>query len=183
MLAFYFTKAFGDEAWAIHWYASIRGHELARRRDLLPHETDHPHADEHYYVLQLAPLLRLEPPIVSLRWRRVTFIQTSWDRFMAAREINDLFASGEDGLFVTLKEAGLFPEREYEVREQGVVYTVDLAIPCREGTVAICLGERPGPPAALRCPDLDAVCAAVRRLGGEQIARPDRRTGEEPDAR
>ena len=47
---------------------------------------------------------------------------------MAAEEINDLFISGADGMFVILKEAGLRPEREWEVREQGAEYVVDLAI-------------------------------------------------------
>ena len=59
---FYFTRAFGDERWAIHCYAPVRGHELARRRDLLPDEADHPRADQANY--QLGPLERLDPPIV-----------------------------------------------------------------------------------------------------------------------
>ena len=106
VLAFYFTKAFGEEGWAIHWYAPVEGHELARRRDLLPEEPDHPRADELYYKMQLGPLERLEPPIPSLRWRRIAFIETSWDRFIAAREVRDLYAPGTDGTFVTLKEGG-----------------------------------------------------------------------------
>jgi hypothetical protein len=89
VLAFYFTRAFDEERWAIHWYAAVCGHELVRRRDLLPGEADHPGADEPYYKLQLGPLLRLERPIPSLRWRRITFIETSWDRFLAAEEINE----------------------------------------------------------------------------------------------
>jgi hypothetical protein len=47
---------------------------------------------------------------------------------MAAEEIYDLFISGADGMFVILKEAGLRPEREWEVREQGAEYVADLAI-------------------------------------------------------
>jgi len=167
VLAFYFTRAFGEEGWAIHWYAPVRGHELARRRDLLPEEPHHPRADDLYYQLQLGPLVRLERPIPSLRWRRITFIETTWDRFTAAQEINDLFASGADGLFVTLKEAGFQPEREYPVREGGVEYVVDLAIPCREGTVLIAVGERPAPPGALYCPDVETVRRAVAARGGE----------------
>ncbi len=172
-LAFYFTKAFGEERWAIHWYAPVRGHELARRRDLLPDEPDHPRADQAYYKLQLGPLERLEPPIISLRWRRITFIETTWDRFQVAQEINELYASGADGLFVTLKEMGLLPEREFPLREAGVAYVVDLAIPCRGGMVAIALGDRPAPGSALRFgssqllqDDLDQIVEAVRRLGG-----------------
>jgi hypothetical protein len=172
-IAFYFTKAFGEERWAIHWYAPVRGHEMVRRRDLLPDEPDHPRADAAYYKLQLGPLERLDPPIISLRWRRITFIETTWDRFQMAQEINELYASGADGLFVTLKEMGLAPEREVPLREGGVAYVVDLAIPCREGTVAIALGERPAPEAALRLKatgqaqdDVQRIVEAVERLGG-----------------
>ena len=113
LVAFYFTKAFGEERWAIHWYAPVRGHELKRRQDLLPSEPDHPRANHANFVMQLGPLERLEPPIISLRWRRITFIETTWDRFQMAQEVNELYASGADGLFVTLKEMGLAPEREF----------------------------------------------------------------------
>lgn len=106
VLAFYFTKAFGEESWAIHWYAPVRGHELVRRRDLLPEEPDHPRADELYYKVQLGPLERLEPPIPSFRWRRIAFIETSWDRFVTAREVHELLAPGTGGRFVTLMDAG-----------------------------------------------------------------------------
>jgi len=172
-LAFYFTKAFGDERWAIHWYAPVRGHEMVRRQDLLPNEPDHPRANHIYYKLQLGPLERLDPPIISLRWRRITFVETTWDRFQVAREINGLYVSGSDGLFVTLKEKGVDPEREYPLKEAGVEYTVDLAIPCRNGLVAVIIGERSGPPGAMRVlPDepvgrtTERIQSAIERLGG-----------------
>ncbi len=167
-LAFYFTRAFDDQKWAIHWYAAVRGHELVTRRQLLPGEPDHPHADDPYFKLQLGPLLRLERPIPSLRWRRVTFLSTSWDRFQAAEEINDLYAAGDDGLFVVLKEAGFWPEREWELREEGGTYTVGLAIPCRDGVLPIAVDGRPAPPMALRRPDLATIRQWVERLGGER---------------
>ena len=166
-VAFYFTKKFDETLrWAVHFYARRTGHELVRRRDLLPDDVDHPRADQMYYKLQLGPMRQRTPPIPSLRWRRITFIDTTWDRFSAAEEINDLYTSGADGLFVTLKESGLYPEREYSVREGGVRYVVDLAIPCQTGTVAISTSERPAPPYALHNPDVDTVRRAVLRLGG-----------------
>ena len=168
VLAFYFTKAFDDDKWSVRWYSPVRGHELVHRRDLFPAEPDHPRAEDTYYKLQLGPLMQLEQPIPSLRWRRITFIETSWDRFTAAEEVNDLYASGADGLYVTLKEVGFWPEREFELREGGATYTVDLAIPCEEGTVAIVVGDGPAPPRALRSPDVEAVRRAVEGLGGEQ---------------
>ncbi|MFN2110477.1 MAG: hypothetical protein ACK2UI_12495 [Anaerolineae bacterium] len=168
ILAFYFTTAFSDEKWAIHWYAEVRGHELVRRRDLFPGEVSHPRADDRYYKLQIGPLIRREPAIPSLRWRRVTFIESTWDRFTAAEEINDLYVSGADGLYVTLKESGFFPEVDYLIREGNSEYCVDLAVPCREGVVSVVLGDGPAPANALRDADPDAVRAAVARLGGAQ---------------
>jgi hypothetical protein len=62
----------------------------------------------------LGPLRKGEPPIVSLRWQRVTFIHATWDRYKAAEEINDLFAEGDEfvvRLYHTLRETGMAPER------------------------------------------------------------------------
>nr|MBN1229248.1 hypothetical protein [Anaerolineae bacterium] len=90
-IAFYFTKAFGEELrWAIHYYARRTGHELVRRVDLLPDEPNHPRAQDQYYKLQLGTLRGKNPPIVSNRYRRITFIQTSWECFNRATEMHDL---------------------------------------------------------------------------------------------
>lgn len=171
VLAFYFTQVFGNDKWSIRWYAPVRGHELVRRRDLFPDGPHHSRADKMYYKIQLGPLMQLERPILSLHWRRITFIETTWDRLMAAEEINDLYASGADGLYVTLKEAGFYPEREFSVREGGVRYVVDVAIPCQTGTVVITTGDRPAPPYALHNPGVNTVRRAVQRLGGPKATR------------
>jgi len=89
-LAFYFTRRFGDNRWAVHYYAAIEGHELVTRKDLLPDQPDHPHAGHWYYRLQLGTLQHRIPPIISQRWRRITFIVTSGDRFMSANTIEQL---------------------------------------------------------------------------------------------
>jgi hypothetical protein len=151
-LAFYFTKAFGDDRWAIHYYAPIQGHELAARRDLIPSEPDHPRAGQWYYKLQIGPLEHKLPPIVSTRWRRVTFIVTSGDRFMQAVEINDLFEqeSPAGRLYVKLKELGIPVEREWLVSQEGIHYLVDLALPVGKGWLLVTFGDRPEPPGSLR---------------------------------
>jgi hypothetical protein len=152
-VAFYFTAAFGEQAYAVHYYAPRLGHELVTRRELLPDEPDHPRANERYYKLQLGPLQRREPPIVSLRWRRITFIHTTWDRFEAAREINDLFVEGDefvDRLYHALREEGLAPERHYPIREKGIEYVANLAVPCRKGVLTLGVtGEDGDLPSAL----------------------------------
>ncbi|HEY89319.1 MAG TPA: hypothetical protein G4N98_06250 [Thermoflexia bacterium] len=166
VLAFYFTAPFKKNKWAIHWYAEVRGYELVQRRDLLPTQPHHPHADDPYYKIQLGPLIHREPPIPSLHWRRITFIETSWDRFNDAEEINDLYVSGAEGLYVTLKESGFFPEREYLIRDNDQSYTADLAIHCHRGTVAVMLDREDAPAGVLREADPDTVRAAIQRLGG-----------------
>lgn len=105
-LAFYLTSAFGDERWAIHEYAEVRGHELVRRMDLLPDEPHSPRAGDLYYKMQLGPLRRLARPIPSLKWRRITFIQTTGERLASALEISELLEPGRD--YVRLMDSDMF---------------------------------------------------------------------------
>jgi hypothetical protein len=179
-VAFYFTAAFGEQQWAVHYYARRLGHELATRRQLLPGEPDHPCAGERYYKLQLAPLQRREPPIVSLRWRRISFLHTTWDRFEAAEEINDLFIEGDefvDRLYHALREADLAPERQYPVREAGVEYVASLAVPCRDAVLALDVTEaEPGLPGIVRFTP-DAVAADLEGCLAKVHVEVERRGG------
>lgn len=138
--AFYFGRRFGAEKWAIHYYAPQVGHELTTRLALFPDQPDHPRAQEMYYKVQLGPPQKLKQPIVSLRWRRITFLHTTWDRFLDATEINDLFVDGEpyvDRIYATLKERGIQAERHYRVEEPGRAYQLPLAIVCRNGRIDV----------------------------------------------
>jgi len=159
-IAFYFTAAFGEEKWAVQYYARRLGHELVSRRELLPDEADHPRADERYYKLQLGPLQRRQPPIVSLRWRRIAFIHTTWDRFEMAQEINDLFAEGNglvDRLYHALRESGLRPERQYSMRETGIEYVAKLAVLCQAGVLAVDVAKQTRSAGDLLCFSQQAV--------------------------
>ena len=79
-LAFYQTRAFGEEAYAVSYYAPVRRFHLARRAELLPDEPDHPRAGEAYYQIEIGSLERLPRPIPSRRLRRITFIPTTLKR-------------------------------------------------------------------------------------------------------
>jgi hypothetical protein len=183
-LAFYLGRAFGDQKWAIHYYARNEGHELVRRRDLFPNEPNHPRADETYFKVQLGPLQQLSRPILSLRWRRISFIHTTWDRFADASEINDLFVEGApyvDRVYYALREAGIQSERRYRIRERGTQYVADLAVPCRDGTVGVVIGgEAPGSTLQIGSDQLEAdledlvarVASEVHRRGGPRIPGP-----------
>jgi hypothetical protein len=168
VVAFYFGRAFGPEKWAVHYYAEREGHELARRRDLLPGEPDHPRANDVYYKVQLGPLVKRERPIVSLRWRRVLFIHTTWDRFREATEINDLFIDGGpyvDRLYATLKERGILAQRDYRVAERRSDYVVALSVLCRDGRVDVAYADLPEDNEGVLSL-ADAVAAEVSRRGG-----------------
>ncbi len=167
-VAFYLTAAFGDDLkWGIHYYARRAGHELVRRRDLLPDELDHPHADRAYYKIQLGPLQPKVPPILgSKSWRRVTFIHTTWDRFQAAREIKDLLSKDPvfvDRVYHALRETGLKPRRDYRYEQGGEEYKVDIALLCEKGVIAATTGEGPPDSYLLGGADLRATVEALRQ--------------------
>jgi hypothetical protein len=105
-VAFFFTQAFGNDKWAIHYYSKVEGHELVTRKELFPAQPDHKRAGDWYYKLQLGPLHHKLPPITAGVWRRIAFIFTTGDRFEAAQEIKDLYAdeSSAGYPFVILKE-------------------------------------------------------------------------------
>jgi len=153
-LAFYQTKAFGEEAWAVNYYAPIHRIHLAQRLDLLPQEADHPRAADWYYKIQIGSLRRLPHPVPSQRLRRITFIPTTLARLLSAREINDLWLGSEDEerLWEAFKENKIGLERRVFLREGDEAYLVDFAAYCRHGKVAIlCSGAGPlGEGSALR---------------------------------
>ncbi len=144
-LAFYHTKAFSDERWVVNYYAPVRRYRVITRRSLLPSEPDHPRADALYYKIEIGALRRLPRPIPSHRLRRITFIPTTLERLLQAQEINDLWCGrpDEERLWQAFKDNGISAERRYPLREDEEGYTVDFAILCRQGKIAICLeGEQ-----------------------------------------
>lgn len=148
-LAFYQTAKFGEEKWAIHYVAPVRGHELTTRGELLRTQPDHPRANEPYYKIQLGPLERLPAPIPSRKWRRLTFLYTTGERLLAATEINDLIIQSEERelLWKALRERGLNAERQYETQRRG---EMDFALLCALGNLGILIQSDDSPPRRLR---------------------------------
>jgi hypothetical protein len=95
-IAFYLPATFGDEKWSIRYYAAVQGFELLKRRELLREDVDHPRSDEPYFKVQLGPLKKLDRPVVSDRWRRFTFLYTTGELLLQAREIKDLRVSSTE---------------------------------------------------------------------------------------
>lgn len=145
-LAFYLPAAFRERKWSIDTFATVRGHELVRRVDLIPEEPQHPRANTLYYKLQLGETERREPPIESKRGRRVLFLWTNWEKFSNAREWNDLYlrTPAHEKLWDALRSDNMDIERETFVREGRSRYRVDFLVHLpRGGRIAISLGDAP----------------------------------------
>ncbi|GAB4472018.1 MAG: hypothetical protein OHK0037_31650 [Elainellaceae cyanobacterium] len=89
-IAFYQTKAFGEEAYAIRYYAAVAEVARVQYADLFPEAITSPKRQDWYYKLMLGPLQLLEQPIPSQKLRRVTFIPTIWAHLIAAQDVSEL---------------------------------------------------------------------------------------------
>lgn len=138
-LAFYQTKAFGEEAYSIRHFGRVMNIRRVTRRDLFPNDPPGEKDSRHYYQLQLAPLQKLPHPITSARWRRVTFIPTTWAKFTTATEINDLYDESplEDRLWAALKPFDLPIIRQEWVNIDKNRYALDFAVYCARANLAI----------------------------------------------
>jgi len=141
-LAFYQTKIFGKEKYAVNYMAKIQEIEKAKRADLLPEEKNHPRAQDEYFKIKIDRITKLQKSIVSKRWRRIVFIPTTMEKLMRAEEINDLYNDSplEDILWDKLKQNGISAERQYFHKTD---YCFDFAIMCNKGLIDVeCDGKR-----------------------------------------
>lgn len=108
-LAFYLPSTFGELKWSIRFIAPVKGYELLTRIELLREDVHHPRKDDPYFKLQLGPLMELQEPITAKRWRRFTFLYTTGERMLLAKEIKDLRvppSNTRDRLWKILRERG-----------------------------------------------------------------------------
>ncbi len=95
-LAFYQPASFGEQAGRIEFTAPVRGHELTTRGELLRDEADHPRAQEEYYKISLGTLEKLPHLILAERWKRLTFLYTTGEYLLRARDLHDLVVNTEE---------------------------------------------------------------------------------------
>jgi len=138
-LAFYQTKAFGDEAFSVRYYAPVWQVRQVQRWQLFPDEPRDEKSMHQYYQLMLGHLRELPTPISSRRWRRIVFIPTTWHKFTNAAGINDLYDESplEDRLWAELKRLHINAERQEFVSVGERVYALDFAIYCASGNLAV----------------------------------------------
>lgn len=138
-MAFYQTKVFGDDAYAIHRYGRVAEIRTRSRLELLPAEWQSAKRDRTYHQIILERLDELPDPIVSRAWRRIVFIPTTLDKLETATEINDLFDDSplEDAIWRELKRIRLPAERQFFVAHESDRYALDFAVFCQKGRLAI----------------------------------------------
>ena len=95
-LAFYQPSSFGQRGGQIEFVAPVHGHELLTRAELIRDEADHPHAHEEYYKIQIGALEKLPNPILSKKWKRLTFLYTTGEYLLQAQTLNDLVVKDDE---------------------------------------------------------------------------------------
>jgi len=144
-IAFFLSRAFKEKNGGIYYYAERRGLELAYRKDLLPKEVGHPRADEVYYKVQIGDLLEKSPPVLNPTRRTITFVYTTWDRFVSAQQISDLYSQEDyfvDRIYHALRDKGIYAERTWQAEYRG--QAPQLRILCEKGTVNASTAEGQG---------------------------------------
>jgi len=138
-LAFYQTKVFDQEAYSINYYAEIINVKRVYRWQLFPDRPSDNKSNRRYYQLFLQPLQRLPKPILSRRLRRIVFIPTTWEKFVKAVEINDLYDESplEDFLWAEFKRLQISAERQEFIEVEKHNYFLDFAIYCATGKIDV----------------------------------------------
>jgi hypothetical protein len=138
-LAFFLNRRVsGQTEGGIYAYVRLAGVELAYRRDLLPDEADHPRAADVYYKVQLHDWKVKEPPVLNPTKRTLSFIYTTWDRFVHAQEIKDLYSDADyfvDRIYHALRNDGYAMERSWDAERRYTGYGAQLRILCQQGSV------------------------------------------------
>lgn len=136
-LAFFLSgSSFGDKSGAIHYFARNTGLELHYRYELIPNQPDHKRANDVYYRVALGDLQPKVPPVVNADKRVVTFIYTTWDRFVNATEIADLYSPDDyfvDRLYYALHARGIEGARTWSAERRTDDSAPSIRILCDNG--------------------------------------------------
>ena len=138
-LAFYQPGAFKEDAFRIRYHGEVESIKIVKRSELFPNETYSSRSEREYYRIQLKSLQEREQPIICTFPRRLIFISTTWEKFLKAEEINDIFDNSplEDRLWKRLKELKIRAERQWLTEVNQRYYQLDFAMFCIEGKVDI----------------------------------------------
>jgi len=141
-----------------HWVAVLesvgasgRGQQIARyghviavrertRTELLGSVAPGSKRGRVYYQLLIERVIQLPVPLVPPRRRRgPPFIWTTLERFLSARQFNDLFDDSpvENTLWKQMKDVGIAAERQWPETVDGRRYFLDFAVFCRKRNIDV----------------------------------------------
>jgi len=148
-LALYQGRMFKDSPSQIQWYGKVKRITVHKRIELLPEENYNPNANEDYYKIELAKISKLKKPIKAIRPRRISFIITTFDRFIKAKEINEVFLESylEEKVWDALKSEGIDAERQYEIyyqeKKKKRFFRLDFGLFCKDRNIDLeCNGDK-----------------------------------------
>ena len=163
-------KPFKEQSGGIAYFARITGHELARRKDLLPDEDKR--SEEVYYKIQFKSLIEKDPPIVNESKRSISFVRTTWDRFISAKTIADLYSREDyfvDRIYHALRNRGVqaTPYWSTDYRETG--YPAQIRIVSDNGSEFVVSSDPKSGEMNLLddVPEDEILQAILRRIAGE----------------
>ena len=138
-LAFYQPKAFAPDHFRIRYYGKVADIQVMERRVLFPNELPSAKSEQKYYKLSLETLEELPEPILSDRPRRLVFVQTTWQKFSRAEQLNDLFDASplEDLMWREFKRLKIRAERQWTLILQTRRYHLDFALFCNDGHIDV----------------------------------------------
>lgn len=138
-IAFYYTNAVKDFPQMIIHYAKVKNISEASRQELFPVDKQPHKSSKRYYKISFDRVEALPKPILSRRWRRIVFINTTFKKFKDAIEVNDLFDGSnlEDRLWAACKRYKIAAERQQVVKVDTKFYFLDFAIHCKKGKLDI----------------------------------------------
>ncbi len=138
-IAFYQTKKFDQDAYAINYFGKVSSIQEVYRWQLFPNESKDKKSWQKYFQIKFSSIERLPSPIKSRRWRRIVFIPTTWENFSAAEEINDLYIESglEESVWKEFKTWNIPAERQEYIEIGKRNYFLDFAIYCAKDNIAI----------------------------------------------
>ena len=135
-------KPFKEQSGSIAYFARISGIELVRRKDLLPDEEKR--VDEIYYKVQFKQLVEKEPAVINASKRSISFIHTTWDRFVNAETVADLYSRADyfvDRIYHALRNRGVKATPYWSTDYRDTGYPAQIRVLCENGDELVVSSE------------------------------------------
>ena len=158
-------RVFKEKSGGIYFYAKVKGMELKYRRDLLPDEADHPRAGAAYFRVALGEMKVRKSPILNSDRRVISFIYTTWDRFVKAESIGDLYSKSDylvDRIYYALRNRNMPLERIWSTQKHATDVTLGLNVQCKNGVVTVSTQNNDGTVFLDISEPEDKILAAIR---------------------